>query len=467
MVQLVKDNRKLAVIAGLVGLYFLTGKLGLELASVHPSATAVWPPTGITLAAFLLFGYEVWPGALLGAFLVNITTAGSVPVCLGIAIGNTLEGLVGAYLVNRHAAGRNFVNRTQDIFKFAILAGVVSTMLSATIGVASLSIGGYAAWTGSAPIWFTWWLGDAAGNLVIAPFLLLWVAHPRLHWRWKQSFEAVVLLVCLVLVGLVVFDGFLIAGNRNYPLEYLCIPFLMWAAFRFGPREVASATLVLAASAVWGTLNHLGPFALGTRSESFFLLQTFVSVVAVMSLSLAAVFAERQRAEAQARVLAVSDPVTGLGNYRKLIETLETEIRRSDRTGRPFAFLVMDMDELKQINDVYGHQTGDQALCRLAQVLRTHCRVIDTAVRQGGDEFALIIPEADASAAANIANRITKRLAQNVEGPPIAVSIGTAVWPQDGETIEQLLRVADRVLYEDKRRHHVQSAEHDPHHMKK
>src|SRR5882724_4416816 len=106
-----RSSRQLAVIAGLAALYILTGKLGLTLAFVHPSATAVWPPTGITLAAFLLFGYEAWPGVLMGAFLVNITTAGSLPVCLGIAVGNTLEGLAGAYLVNKYAGGRNFINR--------------------------------------------------------------------------------------------------------------------------------------------------------------------------------------------------------------------------------------------------------------------------------------------------------------------------------------------------------------------
>jgi diguanylate cyclase (GGDEF)-like protein len=462
---MVKRSQNVAVIAGLAALYFLTGKLGLMLAFVHPSATAVWPPTGITLAAFLLFGYEAWPGALLGAFLVNITTAGSVPVCLGIALGNTLEGLVGAYLVNKYAGGRHFTDRTRNILKFAIFAGVVSTMLSAMIGVACLCLGGYAAWTDAAGIWSTWWLGDAAGCLVVAPLILLWVAQPRPQWRWKQSVEAAALLACLIIVGLVVFNGLLIAGNRAYPLEYLCIPFLMWAAFRFGPREVASATLVLAAAAIWGTFHNLGPFAVGTRTESFLLLQTFVGVVAVMSLSLAALFAERQRAETHARVLAVSDPLTGLGNYRKLIETLESEIKRSDRTSRPFAFLVMDLDGLKQINDAYGHQVGNQALCRLAHVLRTHSRVIDTAVRQGGDEFALILPEANAEAAAQIGQRINRRLAAEHTRPPLAVSIGSAVWPQDGSSIEQLLRVADRALYEDKRRHHVPSMEDHPHHQ--
>src|SRR5436309_11526533 len=110
---------RLAVIAFLAGLYFVAAKLGLSMAFVHPSATAVWPPTGIALAAFLVLGYRIWPGVLLGAFLVNITTTGNVATSLGIAVGNTLEGVLGCYLVRRVAGGRNVFNQPRWIFKFA------------------------------------------------------------------------------------------------------------------------------------------------------------------------------------------------------------------------------------------------------------------------------------------------------------------------------------------------------------
>src|SRR6267143_498683 len=124
-------------IALLTAIYFVAGKFGLSLAYVHPNATAVWPPTGLTLAALLLFGYRVWPGIFLGAYLVNISTAGSMATSLGLAVGNTLEGLVGAYLVNRFANGRHVFDRSHDVFRFAVLAGLGSTMVSATIGVTS------------------------------------------------------------------------------------------------------------------------------------------------------------------------------------------------------------------------------------------------------------------------------------------------------------------------------------------
>jgi diguanylate cyclase (GGDEF)-like protein len=422
------------------------------MASVHPSATAIWPSTGIALAAFLILGYDVWPGFLVAAFLVNITTAGSVATCLGIATGNTLEGLAGAYLVNRFANGQNAMRRPQDVFKFAGLAGILSTSISATFGVTSLALGGYASWANYGAIWLTWWLGDAVGAVVVAPLLMLWIAEPRVRWRWVQGLEAACLLVCLLLIGLIVFDGFLIPGTRNYPLEYLSIPFLMWAAFRYGQREAATATLALSGTAIWGTLHGLGPFARESRNESLLLLQSFLGVVAIMTIAFAAAFTEQRRAEEQALQLATNDPLTGLGNYRKLIETLEAEMRRSDRTRRSFALLLMDLDGLKMINDVHGHLVGSQALCRLAKVLRNHSRNVDTAARYGGDEFALVIPEVDMSAARQVADRISERLTADGEEPTLSVSIGAAVHSQDGESIEMLLCAADSDLYESKRR---------------
>ena len=212
------------VLAGLTVVYWVAGKLGLQLAFVHPSATAVWPPTGLTLAALLLLGYRVWPGIFLGAYLVNISTAGSIATSLGLAVGNTLEGLVGAYLVNRFANGRNAFDRPQDVFTFALLAGLVSTSVSATIGVTSLSLGGYADWANYGAIWLTWWLGDAAGDLILAPLLILWATRLTAPWPRAQVLEAAALGLLIVLVGQAVFGGISFDESQNYPLEFLCLP---------------------------------------------------------------------------------------------------------------------------------------------------------------------------------------------------------------------------------------------------
>jgi diguanylate cyclase (GGDEF)-like protein len=432
--------------------YYAAGKLGLRLAFVHPSSTPVWPPTGIALAALLLFGQRLAPGVFLGAFLVNITTAGSIATSVGIATGNTLEALVGAYLVNRFANGCKAFARAQDTFKFAILAGLLSTTVSATVGATSLSLGGLASWATFRPIWVTWWLGDAAGDVVVAPFLILWISNARVRWRTAHLVELLVLMGCLVLVSEIVFGDSFFPGAKNYPLEYLCIPFLIWAAFRFGQREAATATLVLSAFAIWGTLHGFGPFVQGSKNESLLLLQAFMGVVAVMTIGLAALSAERYRAEDQLLHLSVTDSLTGLANHRKLLEVLEAEMKRAGRTGRSFAVLLLDLDGLKRINDQYGHATGSRALCRLAEALRHSCRSVDTAARHGGDEFAIVIPEAGSDAALEVAHRIRQWLAQDGEVPPLSVSMGAAVYPHSGQTIEMVLGAADRALYAMKRR---------------
>jgi diguanylate cyclase (GGDEF)-like protein/PAS domain S-box-containing protein len=166
--------------------------------------------------------------------------------------------------------------------------------------------------------------------------------------------------------------------------------------------------------------------------------------------SIARDITERKRAEERVRFLALHDPMTGLANYRKLMEALETELDRSARSKRPFALLLLDLDGLKGINDKYGHLIGSRALCRLADVLKRHSRTIDTAARYGGDEFVLILVETDRSAAAVVANRIRDRVAKDGEKPPISVSMGVTVCPEDGETVESLLGAADRELYKQK-----------------
>jgi diguanylate cyclase (GGDEF)-like protein/PAS domain S-box-containing protein len=173
---------------------------------------------------------------------------------------------------------------------------------------------------------------------------------------------------------------------------------------------------------------------------------------ALSSLVSAFDLTERKHAEEKAQLLAVTDPLTGLGNYRRLVEALDAEVKRTGRTGRPFAVLLLDLDRLKKINDCYGHLIGSQALCRLGDVVRVSCRAIDTAARYGGDEFVVILPETTLVAARLVASRIRSRLAADRLQPSLSASIGVAVYPQDGERLEDLLRQADRELYEMKSR---------------
>lgn len=432
--------------------YLLAGKLSLRLASVNPSASPFWPPTGIALVALLTLGRRFWPAIFLGAFAANVTTAGSILTSLGIATGNTLEAVLAVYLVRRFANGKDVFEKSWDILRFVLYAGILSTAVSATFGVTSLALGGYASWHQYGLIWRTWWLGDATGALVFAPFLLLWSANPRLKWNKRQFLEAAALLGTTLLFSAVVFGPAFHTHFQNDPWSFLCTPFLIWAAFRFGPREAATIICVLCGVAAMGTTQGYGPFARQSPNDSLLLLQSFLAIQALMTLVFAAEVSERRRQEEHARQLSVRDPLTGLANYRLLIERIGEEIRRYGRTSKPFSILLMDLDGLKKINDAYGHLIGSLAICRVAEVLHLSCRETDTAARYGGDEFALVLPETSAEAAALVAKRIVQRLTADVEEPRITVSIGSAEYPRDGTTIEHVLSVADQALYNEKRR---------------
>lgn len=277
--------------------YVLAGKLGLQLAIFHPSATPVWPPTGISLAAFLLLGYWVWPAIFLGAFAVNVTTAGSIASSLGIATGNTLEGLVGAFLVNHFANGRKLFGQQGDTLRFVLLAALLSTTVSATFGVTSLSLGGYADWEKYSAIWMTWWLGDAVGALIVTPAIILWASEPALNWGRSRLLEIGLSITLLCFVTWIVFKSSQAMTGPNYPLAFLTLSILIWVAVRLGPRETVTAILLCAGIAIWGTLRGSGPFARINQHESLLLLQAFIAVIAVTALVLAVGVAERRRAE--------------------------------------------------------------------------------------------------------------------------------------------------------------------------
>ena len=259
-----------------------------------------------------------------------------------------------------------------------------------------------------------------------------------------------------MLFSVSVFGPALHLGFKNDPWSFLCTPFLIWAAFRFSPREAATVICILCGVAALGTTKGYGPFARPSSNDSLLMLQSFLSIQALTTLVFAAEVAERRRQEDHARELAVSDPLTGLANYRLLVERIAEEIRRYGRNAKPFSVVLLDLDGLKKINDEHGHLVGSLAICRVAEALHLSCRETDTAARFGGDEFALVLPESKAEAADFVAKRILQRLATDVEEPRLTVSVGVAEYPRDGTSIEHLLSAADHALYAEKR--HLKNA---------
>lgn len=287
----------------LTALYFFCGKLGLSLAFLNASASPVWPPTGIALAAILLRGHRLWPGIFLGALLVNITTHGSVATSLAIAAGNTAEALSGAWLVCRFAGGLAAFQRTQNVFRFAAFAAVPSTIVSATVGVTSLSIAGLAPWNLYPAIWLTWWLGDAVSDLIIAPVLLIWLGPAPAFGKLqgKQMIEAFALLVLLFLVCAFVFSGAARYDKTNIPYGYLSMLPILWAAFRFGQRGVIACAFLTSCAAIWGTRHDFGPFAMPDPNQSLLLLQAFIGTITLTGLVVGAISSEREQAQSRLR----------------------------------------------------------------------------------------------------------------------------------------------------------------------
>jgi diguanylate cyclase (GGDEF)-like protein len=199
---------------------------------------------------------------------------------------------------------------------------------------------------------------------------------------------------------------------------------------------VASLNFICHAAATFSRQLFDGPFFLAELCKT----SSYVIILCGALL-------EQARLFEQVRSMAVSDSLTGLANYRRLISVLEAELDRSRRTQRPFSVVLLDMDGLKAINDQFGHLTGSRALVRLGKILAHHSRAIDTPARYGGDEFALVLPEAGRDVSARVVARIRERLAKEAEAPALSVSAGVAAFPEDGDTPEKLLGAADRALY--------------------
>src|SRR5436190_10828226 len=258
-------------VAGFLALLFVyvgAGRFGLSLAVVNESASAVWPPTGIALAALLIWGLRCWPVIFVGAFLVNFLTPSPEGTSFmatllkdfGVALGNMLEAFIGAWLVRRFAGGTEVCQRSGNVFKFVTLACFFSTSISATVGVASLCLTGHAVWPDFGRIWLTWWMGDAAGALIVAPLLIVWRNHSSIGVSSRKMIEAAALLLVVLFLGWAIFLGGFPATTTN-ELKYVTLLPLLWGALRFQQRGAVTFVFLMSVMAFFGTLRREGPFA--------------------------------------------------------------------------------------------------------------------------------------------------------------------------------------------------------------
>ncbi len=313
--------KRLTLLAGLTGVYFVAAHLNLEISLVLPFVTPVWIPSGIALAALLVFGYGVWPAIFVASLLGHVTMSGSSFL---MPLGATIEGLAGAYVVNRFFSGLRAFDTAKDVCGFVFGACVCTPLISPTLGVGRLYLLGQLHLREALLVWLTWWLAHGIGILIFAPFLILLLRPSPKGWSPARLGELAAVLLGLIFVCLLVFGPLSVTLNRQkLATAWLCIPFLVWAGFRFRPLEATGTTLILFGSAIWGTVQGYGSFAGASLTKSLLLLDTFIAVVGTMTLIVAAMVAEQREAEEQLRATQLLLRIAAEEKERDLVVTVQ------------------------------------------------------------------------------------------------------------------------------------------------
>jgi two-component sensor histidine kinase len=301
--RLATIGQYLPVLCAIALIYFVLAKLGLMLACINPSASPVWPPTGFALAVVLLRGYHAWPALFVGALVANYLTAGTIYTSLAIASGNTLEALVGGYLINGWCGGKRAFNTPGDVAGFALMSVGPTTLLSASLGVGALRLAGYVEPANFAAVWTTWWMGDFASALLLTPVIVLWLipdSEPRNRDKLAKSG---LLYLAASVVGLVAFSPIIDLSVHKGTLGFLAMAPLLWAALHQGQRDTATVGFILACFAVWGASAADISADRATQNDSFLLVSVFVIGAALPSLALSAEVTIRKEAEKRQRLL--------------------------------------------------------------------------------------------------------------------------------------------------------------------
>lgn len=390
-------------------------------------------------------------------YLRNANITGSYQTYLYLEVGGTLLSF--CYAANALVRFRGTHDRIALILSFGfVLSGLIET-------VGYFHFNQYLHSGGSAFLHIP--LGWMVSRTLLAVLLLAALAVESYTPTARQpSREIAVSLMVVALCAYGTSAAFMAApaAPKSHPADLLsrswdllpaALFFAAVVAFRWKIRKEAKSASVYDYSLfIVASLNvfcHVAAtFSRHLLDGPFFLAE--LAKTASYVVMLFGALLDQARLFDQVRTLAVSDPLTGLANYRRLLSVIEAELDRSRRTQRPFSVVLFDMDGLKAINDRYGHLTGSRALVRLGKILRNHCRAIDTAARYGGDEFAIVFPEAGSDIAGRIVGRIHEKMAAELEAPGLSASAGTATFPEDGDTPEKLLAAADRALYRMKHR---------------
>lgn len=410
-----------ARLLGVAVLYAAAAIGGLKYAVVGSTVTLVWAPSGIALAALLVWGYRMAFGVALGAFLANAWTGIPLLAAAGIATGNSLEALVAAFLLLRLAHFRGALDRRRDVLALMVLAAMLSTLLSACVGVATLALGGMLPLGEFTTAGLKWWLGDMMGVLVVTPPLLVWLSRTRPVLSAPNVFELISLLATLVVVSYKIFGAPELAVQGYYPAALAVFPFIIWGALRFGQWGASLVTLVVSVLAIWGTTQGTGPFVVDQPVDSLVRWCAFAIMVAVTGLLLAASVAEQRRAQAELKT-SHDELERRVGQRTHDLTRSNADLRREMSERRHLETQLIRVSEEQQ--QAIGRELHDG----LGQHL-TSLALFSATLRQQLAERAQ--PEAEAAARrivdlANQASAMTRSMARGLYPAELALGGLTA-----------------------------------------
>ncbi|MBW4522770.1 MAG: MASE1 domain-containing protein [Scytolyngbya sp. HA4215-MV1] len=428
----------------LVFVYFGVGRIALFLGSTPAYITPVWPSAGVALAATLMWGYEVWFAIFFGGFLLHITFHGISPTTvvtgLSIGLGNALAPVLATFFLNRLGDRRPLLEHSQTVIRFVVLGAMLSPLISALVGVTSLCLSERAPWSLYGNIWWTWWTSNAVGILIFTPLLLVWRKFPlrRDRLSMQRSTEFLLLLLLFITISIIAFW-------RGYALEYMLLPLLVWAAFRFQLHGTTLLIVVIAAISIFGTVREIGSFVRPTLTESLLLLQSFIGVVSITALMLCALVLERERAEANLKQanevleMRVEERTTALQESEQALQRIATEAADQatefralfaamaevivvlDAEGRYLKIAPTNPNPLykptnrmlgKTLYDVFPSATADRLLNAIQQALSTQKTTqVEYSLSIQGQEiwFAASLAPTSANAVVLVAQDITER----------------------------------------------------------
>src|SRR5919109_382608 len=371
------DTRQLIANSALAGVYTLVAYSSLVLfATLNASASPVWPPTGLAIAVLLLWGTRLWPGICVGAFAANflrtsltatsLAATATIATSLATAAGNTLEALVAAFLILRFAGGLNTFDRPRNLAIFVLTAGLAAPIISATVGVTSLVVGGLAQLSSYEAVWTTWWLGDAAGALIIAPLMISFLHHQEPAPKGDLR-ELVLLTLTTLLVGEFVFAPVIFSTLPIIRLGFAVIPIIVWAGLRFGSRGATGITFLFSTIAVWGTLVGLGPY--GSGNSALLSLQFSMMVLATMGLAVGAVVRERLDAQAESRKARAAEK-----RFEVLVDSAPDAMVITDQEGR-----ILQVNA--QTENLFGYSRQELLSLKVEDLIPDRFKAVHTAHR--------------------------------------------------------------------------------------